>query len=101
MIASIVMGKTDETKEYKMDYQENLNPDGTKRTSSGTSSTGQSAIDKEVQTNPALQFFLGYGNKGVLTIQNKSGHAIQFNANNMPIMDKDNNPLPVGTLQQV
>lgn len=101
MIASIVMGKTDETKEYKMDYQENLNPDGTKKTSSGTSSTGQSAIDKEVQTNPALQFFLGYGNKGVLTIQNKSGHAIQFNANNMPIMDKDNNPLPVGTLQQV
>jgi len=99
MVAAILMSRADETKEYTMNYDTSLNKefniDGSKKADSDDS------LEKQVKTNPALQFFLGYGNKGTLVIQNKTKHGIVFTANNMPLMDKSNNPMPLGTLYDV
>ena len=97
MVAAILMSRTSSNKELTLDYPESMNKDASGSSSSG----GDSSIEKQVKTNPAVQFFLGYGNKGTLLIQNKSKQAIAFTANNMPLMDKSNNPIPIGTLYDV
>ena len=96
MVAAILMSRIDASSEFTMSYPNDVN-------SSTTSSTkqGESEIDKQVKTNPALQFFLGYGNKGTLVIQNKTKNGIIFTASNMPLMDKNNDPIPLGTLFDV
>lgn len=93
LIASIVMNRVSDTN--KIEYK-----DPKSSTSSDGSSSGGSDIDKQVKTNPAMQFFFGYGSRSVLSIQNKTQHAIEFNAVHMPIM-KGNEPIPIGSLRQL
>lgn len=96
LVAAILMSRVDESSTVTINYESSLNKDG-KEGSEGS----ESDIEKQVKTNPALQFFLGYGSKSTLVIQNKTQNGIIFTANNMPIMDKSNNPLPIGSLYDV
>lgn len=85
LITAIVMGKLDTSKDYSVDYQDKMSENvlGTENKSSKSGSEPE--LEKQVKLDPVSQFFLGYGNKQKLTIQNKGQVAYKVDVNNMPL----------------
>jgi len=79
-IAQIVGGRLSDSIEYKFEPE--------KKGSDGSEgSAGETALEKQIKSNPALQFYLGLGGHDTITIMNKSNVGLYLNVNYMPLTD--------------
>jgi hypothetical protein len=75
-----------------MDYQKDINPDGSAKSSSGEDET-------KAKFDDVTRFFLGFGERTKTTIQGKGMHGIEVDANTMNVTDGSGHILQNGSLQ--
>lgn len=93
LIGNIIMSKTSNSKTVESTYQEDLNPDGTKKSSKG--------LD-DMDLNTATQFLRGSGQRESFVINPGTNIAVGVYANSMPLVKKDGTPLGSNcTLQEI
>lgn len=95
LIKEIVMNRTSSDREILSDYQKNMNPDGSAK-SSTTDSNGN-PIEK-VELDPAMEFALGYGSKSNFAVRGKGQVAFNVNANSIAMLDGEGKPISTTTL---
>lgn len=95
VIKEIVLTGVNDSQSFTMDYQQDLNSDGSKK----SASSGTSKDSKYFDTGMA--FFAGMGEKSLLPIQDKDNIAYSVNTYRMPLIDAEGHNLSIGTLQQV
>ena len=91
MITMLTCAYTGTTVNFKSDFQENVNSDGTKRSESG----------EDFKINPAMAFQLDMGVETVLPLVAGSTDALFLQAYRMPVTTKSGNPLGITTLDKV
>lgn len=95
LIKEIVMNRTSSDREILSDYQKNMNPDGSAK-SSTTDSNGN-PIEK-AELDPAMEFALGYGSKSNFAVRGKGQVAFNVNANSIAMLDGEGKPISTTTL---
>lgn len=97
LIGNMIMSKTSSSHTVESDYQENLNLDGTKKSTGKGSGT---LTDEDM--NVVQQFLAGYGNKEQFVINPGTNVATAVQPNTMPLVKKDGTPLGVNsTLKEI
>lgn len=93
VIKEIVSASSKEKTELKMDYQKDINPDGSAK-------SGSEGSEDKAKFDDVTRFFLGFGERTKTTIQGKGMHGIEVDANTMNVTDGSGHILQNGSLQQ-
>lgn len=91
LLTMLTSSRLNYTTNFKTEFQENLNTDGTKK---------EDSLDKS-KINPAIAFQLDMGVETVLPLVAGSSDALFLQAYRMPVTTKEGNPLGITTLDKV
>lgn len=86
MIFNLLSSKASSTQSVSVDYQSDLNIDGSKKKSSSSKDDDPGSLDKLELSGPEL-FLAGYGNKQMFTINAGSNDAINTMGTTLPLTD--------------
>lgn len=85
MLTQLLTAKNSSSVNFDMDYQENLNPDGTKKSGSGDG-------EDKMKLSPAEMFIQGQGEQSVVPVRNETGDTINLITTTLPVT-KDGNSI--------
>lgn len=89
IISKMITSSLSETQSVEFTYEDNLNPDGSKKSKSESSAKGPEDIKETV----ASQFLKGYGHKEIFSINSGTNLSTDVISSTMPLTDNSNNPL--------
>lgn len=90
IISKMITSTLDETHSVEFNYEDDLNPDGSKKSSS---KSGSGKGPEDIKETVASQFLKGYGHKELFTVNPGTNLSTYVQSSTLPLTDKSNNPL--------
>lgn len=93
IIGNLILSQQDNTFDISVDYQSELNADGTKRKSSGKGENGENDSIATDTWNAASLLLMGKGQQQVITFNPGTDVSFQCLVNSLPIVDAQGHPI--------
>lgn len=96
LIANLVMSKTNSDIDFQLDYQDDLNPDGSKK------QEAKESILNDIELNAPTKLLMGLGAQDIVSVNVGTPYEVQAIGNTLPLTDGEGKNLPtMSTLQDV